>query len=197
MARKLPKHARAPRDKPPRATPPIDDGISANGARLWAPWRYQYVSTAGAKSDSCIFCFGKLDAPQRKRRLVLHAGRDAVVMLNRYPYNNGHLMVAPRRHIASPELLTRPERGVIGELVSECCTQLRKAMNPSGLNLGANLGRSAGAGIADHMHWHIVPRWDGDTNFMPVLASTRVLSQLLETSFEMLAPLFSSIDSSE
>jgi ATP adenylyltransferase len=115
-------------------------------------------------------------------------------MLNRYPYNNGHLMVAPRRHVASPELLTREERAVIGEYVSDCCVQLRKALNPSGLNLGANLGRSAGAGIADHMHWHVVPRWDGDTNFMPVLASTRVLSQHLESSFEMLAPLFKAID---
>jgi ATP adenylyltransferase len=103
-------------------------------------------------------------------------------------------MVSPRRHIASPELLTREERGVIAELVSDSCARLRKALNPSGLNLGANLGRSAGAGIADHMHWHLVPRWDGDTNFMPVLASTRVLSQDLESSFEMLAPLFKAIE---
>ena len=189
MARKSQPLARAPRDKSPS-----DNHNSPNGLRLWAPWRYQYIRTAGAKSDSCIFCFGKLDAAERKRRLILHAGRDAIVMLNRYPYNNGHLMVAPRRHVASPELLTRDERGIIAELVSECCVQLRKALNPSGLNVGANLGRSAGAGIADHMHWHIVPRWDGDTNFMPVLASTRVLSQDLESSFQMLAPLFKTID---
>jgi ATP adenylyltransferase len=189
MARKSPPLARAPRDKSPS-----DNHNSPNGLRLWAPWRYQYIRTAGAKSDSCIFCFGKLDAAERKRRLILHAGRDAIVMLNRYPYNNGHLMVAPRRHVASPELLTREERGIIAELVSECCVHLRKALNPSGLNVGANLGRSAGAGIADHMHWHIVPRWDGDTNFMPVLASTRVLSQDLESSFQMLAPLFKTID---
>jgi len=161
--------------------------------RLWAPWRYQYIRTA-AKQDSCIFCFGKLDAAERKRRLILYAGPAAVVMLNRYPYNNGHLMVAPRRHIASPELLTREERGTIGELVSDCCVRLRTALNPSGLNLGANLGRSAGAGIADHMHWHVVPRWDGDTNFMAVLASTRVLSQHLESSFQTLAPLFKTLN---
>jgi ATP adenylyltransferase len=188
MARKSPKRVRAPRDKAP-----ADNHTTANGLRLWAPWRYQYIRTVGAK-DSCIFCFGKLDAAERKRRLILHAGQHAVVMLNRYPYNNGHLMVAPRRHVASPELLTREERGLIGELVSDCCVQLRKALNPSGLNVGANLGRSAGAGIADHMHWHVVPRWDGDTNFMPVLASTRVLSQHLDSSFQMLAPLFKAIE---
>jgi ATP adenylyltransferase len=189
MARKPPKRVRAPRVKTA-----IDDHICANGLRLWAPWRYQYIRTAGAKQDSCIFCFGKIDTAERKRRLVVYEGEHALVMLNRYPYNNGHLMVAPRRHVASPELLTREERGIIAELVSDCCVQLRKALNPSGLNVGANLGRSAGAGIADHMHWHVVPRWDGDTNFMPVLASTRVLSQHLESSFEMLAPLFKSID---
>jgi ATP adenylyltransferase len=189
MPRKSPPRSRAPRAKSSRAKQPIDNGTPANGARLWAPWRYQYIRTAG-KSDSCIFCFGQLDAEERKRRLVVYEGDDAVVMLNRYPYNNGHLMVAPRRHVASPELLTREERAVIAELVSECCVQLRQALNPSGLNVGANLGRSAGAGIADHMHWHIVPRWDGDTNFMPVLASTRVLSQGLESSFDTLAPLF-------
>ena len=189
MAWKPPKRRRAPRDN---HAP--DNGICAGGLRLWAPWRYQYIRSAGAKTDSCIFCFGKLNAAERKRRLILDAGRDALVMLNRYPYNNGHLMVAPRRHIASPELLTREERGVIAELVSDSCARLRKALNPSGLNIGANLGRSAGAGIADHMHWHIVPRWDGDTNFMPVLASTRVLSQDLESSFEMLAPLFKAIE---
>jgi ATP adenylyltransferase len=189
MARKIPPRSRAPRVKSAH-----HDGTPANGARLWAPWRYQYIRTAGAKSDSCIFCFGELDIEERKHRLIVYTGRDALVMLNRYPYNNGHLMVAPRRHVASPELLTREERGIIAELVSECCVQLRKALNPSGLNVGANLGRSAGAGIAEHMHCHIVPRWDGDTNFMPVLASTRVLSQDLESSFQMLAPLFKAID---
>jgi ATP adenylyltransferase len=189
MARKPPKRASAP-----RAKSKLGPDHPANGLRLWAPWRYQYIRTAGAKSDACIFCFGKLDAAERQRRLVVYDDEHAVVMLNRYPYNNGHLMVAPRRHVASPELLTREERGLIGELVTDCCVRLRKALNPSGLNVGANLGRSAGAGIADHMHCHIVPRWDGDTNFMPVLASTRVLSQDLESSFEMLAPLFKGIE---
>jgi ATP adenylyltransferase len=186
MARKPPKRSRAPRVKQT-----FEQGVSAGGLRLWAPWRYQYIRGSSGKQESCIFCFNDIDAAECRRRLILYIDGDVLVMLNRYPYNNGHLMVAPRRHVASPELLTREERAVVGELVSECCAKLRSALNPSGLNVGANLGRSAGAGIADHMHWHIVPRWDGDTNFMPVLASTRVLSQALESSFEILAPLFS------
>ena len=185
MARKPPTPAPAPRTKRPR-----DPEAPAGGLRLWAPWRYQYIRAAGAKTDSCIFCFKEIDAAERRRRLILHMDQHTLVMLNRYPYNNGHLMVAPRRHVASPELLTREERGLVAELIAESCARLRQALNPSGLNVGANLGRSAGAGIADHMHWHLVPRWDGDTNFMPVLASTRVLSQDLESSFETLAPLF-------
>ena len=124
---------------------------------------------------------------------MLYEGPRALIMLNRYPYNNGHLMVAPRRHLGSPELLTLEERTALSELVSASIERLRSALNPSGFNLGANLGRSAGAGFADHMHWHIVPRWDGDNNFMPVLASTRVLSQHLESSLKMLAPLFKAI----
>ena len=166
----------------------------ASGLRMWAPWRYQYLRTAGSKDKACIFCFGRLNAAERKRRLVLYQGADAVIMLNRYPYNNGHLMVAPQRHVASPELLTRGERGAVTELLTATVERLREAMKPAGFNLGANLGRSAGAGFADHMHWHVVPRWDGDTNFMPVLTSTRVLSQHLESSFKMLSPLFKALE---
>jgi ATP adenylyltransferase len=158
--------------------------------RLWAPRRYAYLSGARSGKPRCIFCFGPLTAAARRQRLVLHHDRVAVVMLNRYPYNNGHLMVAPRRHVASPELLTAAERAALGELVSECVRRLRAALKPDGFNVGANLGRSAGAGFAEHMHWHVVPRWDGDTNFMPVLASTRVLSQSLLDSYAQLAPCF-------
>jgi ATP adenylyltransferase len=158
--------------------------------RLWAPWRYAYLSGARTGKPRCIFCFGRLTAAASRPRLVLHQDPLAVVMLNRYPYNNGHLMVAPRRHVASPELLTAAERAALGELVSECVRRLRGALKPDGLNVGANLGRSAGAGFAEHMHWHVVPRWDGDTNFMPVLASTRVLSQSLLDSYAQLAPCF-------
>ena len=124
---------------------------------------------------------------------MLYAGRLALVMLNRYPYNNGHLMVAPRRHVASPELLTREERSGLSEFVARSVQRLRAAYRPAGLNVGMNLGR-AGAGIADHMHWHLVPRWEGDNNFMPVIGSTRVLPQSLAETYALLEPLFKAID---
>jgi ATP adenylyltransferase len=161
--------------------------------RLWAPWRGTYLRTAARLDRRCIFCFGAPDARERRRRLVLYAGPLALVMLNRYPYNNGHLMIAPRRHLASPELLERAERAALAELQAATVTILRTAYNCDGLNLGANLGRCAGAGFADHMHWHAVPRWDGDVNFMPVLAATRVISQHLEETFELLEPLFKTV----
>jgi len=165
----------------------------AAGLRLWAPWRYPYLRTAGRSSGGCIFCIGELTSPERRKRLVLHIGHHAMVMLNAYPYNNGHLMVAPRRHLASPEVLRRDERNELNELVTRSIVLLRKALNPEGFNVGANLGRIAGAGFADHLHWHVVPRWAGDNNFMPVLASTRVLSQHLLDSYRRLHPLFKAI----
>jgi len=171
----------------------VSEALPPSGIRLWAPWRYAYLRSARGSRLRCIFCFARLDAAARHTRLVLFETAAAVVMLNRYPYNNGHLMVAPRRHVASPELLTRDERIEIGELVARVVTIVRAALRPAGLNVGANLGRAAGAGFAEHMHWHVVPRWDGDNNFMPVLASARVLSQSLEDSFAQLRPLFKTI----
>jgi ATP adenylyltransferase len=170
-------------------------GSGAEALRLWAPWRSAYLATLRTRAGRCIFCLGRLGERGRRERLVLYQGPLALVMLNRYPYNNGHVMIAPRRHLASPELLGREERIVLGELIAASVVRLRRALKPAGLNVGANLGRAAGAGFADHMHWHVVPRWEGDTNFMPVMTSTRVLSQHLETSFELLAPLFKTIDS--
>jgi ATP adenylyltransferase len=168
---------------------------SAALARLWAPWRSTYLrAAAGGKTSRCIFCIGRPSEGELKRRLVLHVGPSTLVMLNRYPYNNGHIMIAPRRHLASPELLTPGERAAIGEVVAEAVRRMRSVLRPAGFNLGANLGRSAGAGFAGHLHWHVVPRWEGDTNFMPVLTSTRVLSQHLEESYKLLAPIFNTIE---
>jgi ATP adenylyltransferase len=164
--------------------------VAAAGMRLWAPWRYAYLRGSRSGKPRCIFCFARLTAAARRERLVLYQDPIAVVMLNRYPYNNGHLMVAPRRHVASPELLTAAERAALGDLISECVRRMRTVLRADGFNVGANLGRSAGAGFAEHMHWHVVPRWDGDTNFMPVLASTRVVSQSLLDSYAQLAPCF-------
>ena len=161
--------------------------------RLWAPWRYLYVRRAITGPTVCIFCFDRLDETGRRQRLVLFENRHAVVMLNRYPYINGHIMIAPRRHLASPELLSTKERSVSNDLIAVSVKLMRAELKPAGFNIGTNLGRAAGAGFADHMHWHIVPRWDGDVNFMPALASTRVLSQSLEDSFKQLRPLFKTV----
>ena len=180
MARRAPRGSARPEAAPP--------------ALLWAPWRSAYVGQTPLGGADCIFCMGRIGAATRRRRLVLYAGRLALVMLNRYPYNNGHLMVAPRRHVASPELLTREERSELSEFVSRSVQRLRTAYRPAGLNVGMNLGRAAGAGIADHMHCHLVPRWEGDNNFMPVISSTRVLPQSLAQTYALLEPLFKTID---
>jgi ATP adenylyltransferase len=167
--------------------------IPAEGIRLWAPWRYEYLRNVHSDPQACIFCFGRLSDAERRELFVLFENRDVIVMLNKYPYNNGHVMVAPRRHIASPELLTREERGLIADAVAASIKRVRETLHPLALNVGANLGGAAGAGFADHMHWHVVPRWAGDNNFMPVLASTRVLSQSLEDSYEQLRPIFKNL----
>jgi ATP adenylyltransferase len=170
------------------------DPVQAHDQRLWAPWRSPYLARTRSAPQRCIFCLRRLGAVQLSRRLVLYAGPAALVMLNRYPYNNGHLMVAPRRHIASPELLSREERTTQADLVAYAVERLRAALRPSAFNVGANLGRAAGAGFADHLHWHVVPRWEGDTNFMPAIASTRVLSQHLQETYRLLAPHFKAIE---
>jgi ATP adenylyltransferase len=168
--------------------------VQAREQRLWAPWRSSYLAQARNAQPRCIFCLRRLSAVQLSRRLVLYAGPQALVMLNRYPYNNGHLMVAPRRHVASPELLSREERTTLTDIITFVVERLRVILRPAAFNVGANLGRAAGAGFADHMHWHVVPRWEGDNNFMPVIASTRVLSQHLEESYALLAPHFKAIE---
>jgi len=168
--------------------------VQAPDQRLWAPWRSAYLTQTRSTSRGCIFCLHRRSAAQVSQRLILYSGPQALVMLNRYPYNNGHLMVAPRRHVSSPELLSREERTTLADLVAFAVERLRTALDPDAFNVGANLGRLAGAGFADHMHWHVVPRWEGDTNFMPVIASTRVLSQHLAESYALLAPHFKAID---
>jgi len=167
--------------------------VPAEGLRLWAPWRYAYLRSLLSDPKACIFCFGKLSDAERRERLVLFENRDVLVMLNKYPYSNGHIMVAPRSHVASLELLTRPDRAVLIDAVAGSIKLMREGLHPQAFNVGANLGSAAGAGFAEHMHWHIVPRWSGDNNFMSVLASTRVLSQSLEDSYEQLRPIFKNL----
>src|SRR5271156_2480156 len=170
-----------------------DVDVPAEGLRLWAPWRYAYLRSLLSDPKACIFCFGKLTDAERRQRLILFDNRDVLVMLNKYPYSNGHIMVAPRSHVASLELLTRTDRAVLIDAVAASIKLMREHLHPQAFNVGANLGSAAGAGFAEHMHWHIVPRWTGDNNFMSVLASTRVLSQSLEDSYEQLRPIFKNL----
>lgn len=152
--------------------------------RIWAPWRLQYIERAEA-GGGCIFV--DLPAQQNDREnLILHRGEHAFVMLNRYPYTNGHLMVAPFRHTGNMGDLSDAELLEVSRLVRDCVRWLTEAYHPQGFNIGVNMGRAAGAGIEDHLHWHIVPRWSGDTNFMSSVGETRVLAESLSDTYDRL-----------
>jgi len=159
--------------------PPMTD-------RLWAPWRTAYVQS---KREECCFCeaLGRKDGPDN---LVLTRAKGCLVILNLYPYNNGHLLVAPIAHKAALSDLDTEERLALLELVDFSLEALRESLHPHGFNVGMNLGRVAGAGVPGHLHIHIVPRWDGDTNFMPVLADTKVIAQSLDALYQLLRPLY-------
>ncbi|RYE84204.1 MAG: HIT domain-containing protein [Myxococcales bacterium] len=157
---------------------------------MWAPWRIEYILGPKAKGG-CIFCtYAEHELTQPQEDLVLCANEHAYVVLNRYPFTAGHLLVVPRRHCAEPCDLTEVEHEALFRLTTESCKRLKLAVKADGLNVGMNLGASAGAGIAEHLHVHIVPRWPGDTNFMPVLADVRVMPQALEATWRHLYPYF-------
>ncbi|HHT9118611.1 MAG TPA: HIT family protein [Candidatus Hypogeohydataceae bacterium YC38] len=141
---------------------------------LWAPWRQEYIQ---AKKTGCIFCLAVENA-QDERRLVVYMGKECLVMLNKYPYNYGHLMIAPKRHKCDLLELTQKETQEMMRLLGETKALLTKELKPEGFNIGINIGKAAGAG-EEHLHFHIVPRWVGDTNFMPVTSETKVISQHL------------------
>jgi ATP adenylyltransferase len=153
--------------------------------RLWAPWRLEYIQSAD-EQDGCIFCRAA-EAGDDEVALVVHRGERALVLLNRYPYASGHLMVAPNRHEAEFGELSGEEALEVHLLASAGLGALAQSMRPQGFNLGWNLGRIAGAGIVDHVHLHVVPRWAGDTNFMPVLADVKVMPEALEDTRRKLA----------
>jgi ATP adenylyltransferase len=146
--------------------------------RLWAPWRLEYVQADHDGDAGCVFCIAA-QAADPDPALVVHRGDRALVMLNLYPYAHGHLMVAPLRHVADPGALDEAERAQMWDLLDRSLNALSAAMSPDGFNTGMNLGRVAGAGIEHHLHLHVVPRWSGDTNFMPVLADVRVMPEHL------------------
>jgi ATP adenylyltransferase len=152
--------------------------------QLWAPWRLEYIQQAD-DDQGCIFCRAVEDSDEGG--LVVHRGERAVVLLNKYPYASGHLMVAPLRHTGDLEALAADEALEIHVLGTRALAVLRDTMSPQGFNLGWNIGRIAGAGVVDHVHLHVVPRWAGDTNFMPVLADVKVIPETLEATRARLA----------
>lgn len=159
---------------------------------LWAPWRMEYI-LSNSKDNGCIFCPGE-DRAQDKERLILHVGEKSMVMMNRYPYNNGHLLVAPVRHVASLDELDDEEMLSLMVTVRRWIQVLREEMRPEGFNVGLNLGRVAGAGVEEHMHFHIVPRWNGDTNYMTVIGEVRVIPEHLMQTYEKLLKRYQSLE---
>lgn len=156
--------------------------------QLWAPWRLAYVAAdkSSAEAGRCFLCDGLVDADDRGR-LIVHRGRECFVILNRYPYNNGHVLVAPNRHKGKLDQLSTEEIVESQQLLARLVEIFDALMKPDGYNIGLNLGKAAGAGLPGHLHWHLVPRWEGDTNFMPVIADVKVIVQSLDATYELLA----------
>ncbi|MFC1941627.1 HIT domain-containing protein [Chloroflexota bacterium] len=155
--------------------------------RIWAPWRIEYILKE--KHDGCVLC----DKPKDDndvQNYILYRGDNNFIILNSYPYNPGHLLVAPYKHTGNLEDLTEEVRNEHFRLVSRCVIILKETFKPGGLNMGANMGKVAGAGIDDHFHSHIVPRWQGDTNFIPVLTDVRVIPQALSETYQALVGKF-------
>jgi ATP adenylyltransferase len=155
--------------------------------RIWSPWRHSYVTRSEEPKD-CVFCVAQ--SIDEGRELIVHEGELAYVILNKFPYNAGHLMVVPARHAATLALLTRDELNEMASLTQLSERVLTEVFTPQGINVGMNLGRPAGAGIVDHLHIHLVPRWNGDTNFMTVVGDVRVLPEELPRTADRLRPIF-------
>ncbi|MDH5816141.1 MAG: HIT domain-containing protein [Candidatus Nezhaarchaeota archaeon] len=152
-------------------------------AILWAPWRIKYIESP--RTETCIFCIGEEVAKDREN-LVVYRGVKSFIIMNKYPYNTGHLMVAPYRHVGDILDLMEDELLDLVRNVNLSVRLLRETLKPEGFNIGINMGRVAGAGVEDHLHIHIVPRWAGDTNFMPTIAQVKVLPELLESTYDKL-----------
>lgn len=158
--------------------------------RLWSPWRSEYV-TNSKDDDGCFLC-AHLESSNDAANGVLWRGDKTFVVLNKYPYNPGHVLIAPSRHVGELEDVGNNELHELIEATQRCVSIIRKAMNAHGFNTGMNLGQVAGAGVPGHLHMHVVPRWGGDTNFMPVIAETKVLPELLAETYAKLRPSFGS-----
>ena len=158
--------------------------------RIWAPWRLEYVKDASKdNSDACVFC-AALEAGDDEANLIVHRGERCFVILNKFPYTNGHLMVAPYEHVAALQELDAETVAEMMSFAQRGMNALEEGYSPHGYNVGFNQGRVAGAGVEHHIHMHVVPRWGGDTNFMPVIADTKVMPQSIEQSYEALKGAF-------
>ncbi|HEY3876946.1 MAG TPA: HIT domain-containing protein [Candidatus Kapabacteria bacterium] len=158
--------------------------------QLFSPWRSQYISSfKEKKEDGCVFC-DAWNSGDDEKNLLVYRGHEAYVLMNRYPYNSGHLMIIPVRHTADFSSLTESESLEMMSLVSMSERVLQRLLGPHGFNIGMNLGRAAGAGIDAHLHWHIVPRWNGDTNFMPILADVKIVSEEMAQQWNQLRETF-------
>jgi len=157
---------------------------------LWAPWRIEYIRSE--KENGCFLCRIFAESNDRKN-LILFRGKTGAVLMNRYPYTSGHVMVAPYRHAAGLNDLTAEEQCEFIALTTAAVETLKRALQPEGFNIGMNFGQAAGAGLEDHIHQHIVPRWNGDTNFMPVVGDTRVAPEALDATYEMLKNAFNEL----
>jgi ATP adenylyltransferase len=155
---------------------------------VWAPWRMEYVGS-DQENEGCIFCPGN-DRTQDEKKLILYRSDWSIVLMNRFPYSNGHLLIAPLRHTSSFDSLSPDEKLDLLNMVERSASVLRDVMDPAGFNIGMNLGKVAGAGVEDHMHFHIVPRWSGDTNYMTVLGEVRIIPEHIQATYEKLLPFF-------
>ncbi len=158
--------------------------------QVWAPWRMEYIEQD--KSGECIFCVLP-KANEDKKNFILHKGDTCFVIMNVYPYNTGHLMVSPYRHLACITQMDEKENTELNRLTHKCVEILRTVKSPEGFNIGVNLGKAGGAGFDEHIHMHIVPRWIGDTNYMPVLADTKVHPEHLKATYDKLSPPFKTL----
>lgn len=161
----------------------------ASHETLWTPWRAKWVTGIGNTDKSCPFCVPDHEIPS-EANLVVHRGLSCLAMMNLYPYNGGHLLVAPKRHVPRLRDLEPFERAELQELLVRCQDVLEGTHHPRGFNIGLNEGRIAGAGIADHLHWHVVPRWDGDSSFMTTIAGTRIVPEDMSTCWSRISNAF-------
>ncbi|OGQ22585.1 MAG: hypothetical protein A3I05_04505 [Deltaproteobacteria bacterium RIFCSPLOWO2_02_FULL_44_10] len=159
---------------------------------LWAPWRMQFIEdTRGKeKEEGCVFCHLLQEPGNDRDKLILWRGQRTLVVMNKYPYTNGHLLVMPLRHVGELHLLTRDEQADMVHAMGEAIQILRETLKTEGINCGLNLGKPAGAGVLGHVHIHIVPRWVGDTNFLPIISDTRTLPEYLQTTYDRLVANF-------